>query len=345
MDARARAGLPVIAVLALLLAGSGSAADALTIKVQGNRLVDASGRTVRLLGVNRASFEYACAQGWGMWHGPTDDAAIAAMKSWRINAVRLPLNEACWLGLPTVKAQYRGAPYRQAVRTFVQKLHAARLYVILDLHWNAPGRQRALGQQPQADGDHSPAFWRSVATTFRSDRAVLFDLYNEPHDISWACWRNGCRTASGWKTAGMQQLVNAARSTGSRHPLLLGGLNWANDLSGWLRWQPRDPARQLVASVHVYEQNACGAEQCWNDVIAPVAGKVPVVTGEIGQGRCAHDFIDRYMPWADAHGISYLAWGWNVWGCELPGLIKDYGGTPTGFGEGFRTHLARVTQR
>ncbi|HEU0303506.1 MAG TPA: cellulase family glycosylhydrolase [Gaiellaceae bacterium] len=331
-----------MAAAALLPAVSASPATTLSIKVQGNRLVDGGGRAVRLLGVNRASFEYACAQGWGMWEGPTDEASIAAMKSWRINAVRLPLNEACWNGLPNVKPQYRGGPYRQAVLAYVRRLHAAGLYVILDLHWNAPGKRRALGQQRMADADHSPAFWRSVAAAFRRDRAVLFDLYNEPHDISWVCWRNGCRTPGGWKAAGMQQLVNAVRSTGSRHPLLLGGLNWANDLSGWLRWQPRDPARQLVASVHVYETNACGAERCWNEIIAPVAAEVPVVTGEIGQGDCAHDFIDRYMPWADARSISYLAWGWNVWGCELPGLIEDYGGTPTGFGEGFRAHLARL---
>jgi hypothetical protein len=69
---------------------------------------------------------------------------------------------------------------------------------------------------------------------------------------------------------------------------------------------------------------------------------VPVVTGEIGEENCAHDFIDPYMSWADAHGVSYLAWGWNVWDCALPGLITDYDGTPTPYGEGFRDHLAAL---
>ena len=105
---------------------------------------------------------------------------------------------------------------------YVRRLHAAGLYVIIDLHWNAPGNQRALKQQRHADADHSPAFWRSVATAFLGDRAVLFDLYNEPHDISWRCWRDGCSTPEGSKTAGMQKLVDAVRTTGSRQPLLLG---------------------------------------------------------------------------------------------------------------------------
>ena len=345
-------GMYAVSVLAFALlvlspAGLGSAAGGLAVKVQGNRLVDANGRTVRLLGVSRSSFEYACAQGWGMSSGRLDNASIAAMKKWRINTVRLPLNEACWLGLETVKPEYRGENYRREILAYVKRLHAAGLYVVLDLHWNAPGNEPALNDWYHADADHSPAFWRSVAKTFRTDRAILFDLYNEPHDITWKCWRDGCRVPEGPRApglaAGMQQLVNAVRSTGSKHPLLLGGINWGNDLSGWLRWRPADPARQLVASVHVYASNACGEKACWDAVIAPVARRVPVVTGEIGQGDCKHDFIERYMSWADRHGVSYLAWAWNDWGCEKPGLIKDYDGTPTStYGEGFRAHLARL---
>ncbi len=330
------------ALVVLSLAGSGSAASGLSIKVQGNRLVDGNGHAVRLVGVNRSSFEYACAQGWALWEGETDQASVAAMKAWRINTVRLPLNEACWLGLSNVEPQYRGATYRAAVLAYVRRLHDAGLYVILDLHWNAPGQKRALDQQLDADADHSPAFWRSVARAFRTDRAVLFDLYNEPHDISWSCWRNGCNTPAHWKIAGMQQLVNAVRSTGSKRPLLLGGLRWANDLSGWLRWRPRDPARQLIASVHVYKTNVCDEESCWNSMIVPVAKQVPVVTGEVGQQECAYDFVDGYMSWADAHGVSYLAWAWNVWPCTNHGLITDYAGTPSAYGEGVRAHLAAL---
>jgi hypothetical protein len=181
-----------------------------------------------------------------------------------------------------------------------------------------------------------------VATAFRNDHAALFDLYNEPHDISWQCWRDGCRLPNGSKAAGMKQLVNAVRSAGATQPILLGGLNWSNDLSGWLRWKPPDPRRQLVASVHVYDGNDCGDESCWDSVIAEVAGQVPVVSGEIGEEDCAHGFIDKYMSWADAHGVSYLAWGWNVWECQFPGLITSYDGTPTEFGVGLRDHLAAL---
>jgi hypothetical protein len=157
----------------------------------------------------------------------------------------------------------------------------------------------------------------------------MFDLYNEPHDVSWAAWRTS-----------LQRLVNAVRGTGSSTPLMLGGLQWANDLSGWLRWEPKDPKHQLVASFHLYNFNECIDASCWQDTVLPVAARVPVVTGELGENDCAHRFIDGYMPWADAHGISYLGWAWNPWNCKSgPALITDWQGTPTPFGEGLKAHL------
>jgi endoglucanase len=62
--------------------------------------------------VDRSGGEYACVQGWGIWDGPMDQAAVTAMKGWHINAVRVPLNAACWNGQSYVKGKYRGTAYR-----------------------------------------------------------------------------------------------------------------------------------------------------------------------------------------------------------------------------------------
>jgi hypothetical protein len=328
-------------LLALVVALALPASAAAGIHVRGNHLVNDAGHTVRLLGVNRSGAEYACVQGWGFFDGPADAASIAAMRSWGIDAVRVPLNEDCWLGINGVKPQYGGAAYRAFVAGFVGRLNAAGLTAILDLHWNAPGSARATGQQQMPDADHTPAFWRSVARAFRGHGNVIFDLYNEPHDVSWSCWRDGC---GAW--VGMQRLVDTVRAAGARQPLMLGGLAWSNDLSGWLRWRPRDPLHQLIASVHVYNFNSCNSTACWNATIGRVAKSVPVVTGELGENDCAHGFIDTYMPWADARGISYLGWAWDAWDCNSgPALISAYDGTPTPFGAGFRDHLASLHGR
>jgi uncharacterized protein YbdZ (MbtH family) len=318
----------------------------LAVHVAGNRLTDAQGKPIRLLGVNRSGAEYACVQDQGLIAGPTGPRAIAAMTAWRINAVRLPLNEDCWLGINGAPRRYSGERYRAAIQAYVARLHQAGLYVVLDLHWNAPGRELALGQLQMADLSHAPAFWASVASTFKADPAVVFDLYNEPNGISWPCWRDGCDLPQGWRTAGMQALLDAVRRTGARQPVIATGLGWGSDLSSWLRYRPHDPAGQLVAGFHAYSSRNCATVGCWNGTVRPVARAVPVVTTEFGAaGGCSAGFADQFMSWADSAGLSYLGWSWNPSGCAAPALIRTWGGQPTAYGAGVRGHLLSLHSR
>ena len=336
---------------------TGAAAPAL--HVSGNHLLTASGATYRLLGVNRASAEFACVQGKGMWDSPSpDQASVDAMKAWNIHAVRIPLNEDCWLGTFGTPS---GATYQQEVKNYVTLLVANGINPIVEMHWNhgaytgnasACSDVNATCQKAMPDAQFAPTFWTQVATAFKGNNAVVFDLFNEPYPdaannfsnatAAWTCLRDGgtC-TGIGYQVAGMQSLVNAVRATGATNVIMVAGLTWTNDLTQWLTFKPTDPTGNLMASWHSYNFNACNNSSCWDSQIGAVAAQVPVTAGEIGQNTCAHDYIDQVMAWADAHGVGYLAWTWNPWGCSQGNvLINDYTGTPTStFGEGFRAHL------
>src|SRR5262249_31071666 len=114
----------VVAALGVGLVSTSSAASgAPTIKVKGRQLVDGSGRIVQLRGVNRAVFESRCTyDDTGFNDGPVDQASVAAMKSWKINAVRVTLNEDCWLGVNDLPAGGNAAAYRKAVIAYISLL-------------------------------------------------------------------------------------------------------------------------------------------------------------------------------------------------------------------------------
>jgi cell division septation protein DedD len=313
-------------------------------------LVDGSGQPIRLLGVNKAGTEYACVQGWGFFDGPSDAASVRAIAGWRANAVRVPLNESCWLGINGVSPTYGGANYQKAIRDYVDLLNQQGLVAILELHWSAAGGDPATGQQPMPNRDHTPTFWSQVATAYKDRGGVVFDLFNEPYPDNnrdtaeaWRCWRDGGACAGvPFQAAGMQELVDAVRAAGAANLILLGGVQYANTLSRWLDNKPRDPAGNIAASWHVYNFNRCNSLTCYEQEVAPVAQQVPLIAGEIGEDDCGHSFIDPLMGWLDARGASYLAWTWNTWGGCRPVLISDYSGTPTAYGQGFRDHLAAI---
>ena len=324
------------------------------LHVVGNHLVDGS-KTVRLLGVNVSGTEDTCDQGTGIFQTPNDSSLVTPMKAWGINTIRVPLNEDCWLGINGIKSQYGGSTYQKAIESFVSMLRTNGMYVVVDLHINAPGTTLANSQQPMADADHSITFWTGVAQAFKADVGVVFDLYNEPNidggnvtTTSWDCWLNGC-SVSNWtgfsgsaKTAGMQQMLDAIRSAGASNVVLVNGLGVGEFLGNqWISHEPNDPLGNVMAGHHDYSFNGgCNTMSCWQSTLAPVAAKVPLLVGELGEDDCAHGYVDSFFAFADPLGISYLGWTWNPWDCGSgPALISDYQGTATGFGQGFKTHL------
>jgi endoglucanase len=362
----------VAAVVCLAVPAAAGAAPQL--KVEGNHLVDApSGQVFVPRGVNWPSFEYACSDGYGYSNaasatnvGP-DAAGAALIASWHINTVRVPLNQDCWLGEDGLPKFGKTSGYRAAVKRWVATLHDANLVVVLDLHWSGPAGVVSDGQRAMPD-DRSDDFWRSVASTFKKDRSVVFDVFNEPYsrydtngtlvfDLTWTCWRNGGCAAprSGDRQAldggtftavGLAALVDAIRSVGAKQPVLVGGIDYASDLRQWLANRPDD--KQVVASFHNYGGHLCHTETCWDEVIAPIAAETPVVTGEFGETDCATSPA-AFMDWADRHGVGYLMWAWWVLpdtACSTLSVLADVRGTPRApNGTALKTHLAALAPK
>jgi Cellulase (glycosyl hydrolase family 5) len=369
---RVRAALVVVALVAALVgidqpAVATTTPTAPTPVVVGNRLVDTRSNTTWVPhGANWPSFEYACSQGWGYSQDDDSAAAAVAMASWGITAVRVPLNQNCWLG--SDPSDYgTAAGYRAAVAAWVGILNAHGIVVILDLHWSAPAGQHALGQWPMADSN-SISFWTSVASAYSGNPSIIFDAFNEPYStgaftLTWDCWENGgCQAplvtteqvpvtgagAGTYTVAGMAQLVAAIRAGHAEQPIMLGGLNYSNDLSGWLAHKPNDP--QLVASWHNYPgQSSCGyTPACWDAATSAVAASVPIITGEFGETDGSSTSMSAYMNWADAHGIGYLPWAWwNASGltgdAALYALYSGANFTPQApAGTTYKAHLATL---
>ncbi|HXJ47677.1 MAG TPA: cellulase family glycosylhydrolase, partial [Candidatus Acidoferrum sp.] len=220
---------------------------------------------------------------------------------------------------------------------------------------------------PAPDEDHSPAFWKSVAATFKSDQGVIYDLFNEPFFYwiapggpnEWSCLMNGCTltqyetggnpftVTANWKSAGMNELISDVRGTGAQNLIMVAGVNWARDLSGWLANRPQ--GSNIAAAWHSYPSanpsliTECAALSCWNSTVAPIASQFPIVVGETGDSAAGPEtYLPAFLPWATAHGLSVIAWTWNAWTNPDDVLVSNMqNGSPTaGEGVTYRAWLA-----
>jgi len=122
-------------------------------------------------------------------------------------------------------------------------------------------------------------------------------------------------------------------------------VDYANDLSQWLSHEPNDPRHELIAEAHVYGKNSCDDVACFRATFAPVARRVPLIFGEVGESYdgsdCGSGHISTIVDWAETHGVGYEAWTWDTWG-NCSALITTYAGAPrAAYGEWVKADYAR----
>ncbi len=312
------------------------------LRVSGNMLVGADGKQVWLQGLSVDSMQ------WNAGGEHILESIPVAMEQWKANVIRLPVKEEFWFG----RGQWQkdgGAGYKKLVDDAVRATASRGGYLVLDLHrFGAPT-------------DKHVEFWKDAAVRYKNHPAVLFELFNEPHGISWKIWRDGGNLKSpenvtpdvnvtennekqaGEQSVGMQALVDAVRGQGAKNIVIAGGVDWSYNLSGVLKGyalQEREGGNGIVYSSHIYPW-----KKGWQAAMLDVAAVHPVFMGEVGCPEKWEDFSfisakERYeelgpnCKWpADMLGTiqkNKINWtGFSFHPKCGPMVISDWNYTPT----------------
>ncbi len=267
---------------------------------EGARVVEAAtGRARVLRGVNVSGMEYSERP----LAGVTPDELTTIVRGWGANVVRIPFTQSLVLG------GRNGADYVAELRELVAWLRELGAYSILDLQWLdrekiwGPGDNRVPPEPNEASLD----CWAKLSEAFRGEEAVLFDLFNEPHDIDAETW-------SGWAA----RLTEAARVADETRVVLVSGVNWAFDLRGvWVE------APNVVYSAHVYPWMSAD----WWTHFGFRADEAPLFVGEWGGGAGDLGWGRRLAAYLRELEVGWTAWSWR----DKPHLQVN--GLPTEFGD------------
>lgn len=284
----------------------------LELHVAGNRIVNSAGHEVWLQGVNVVSLEFSL-QG-----EKVEKATLVAIDEWKANCIRLPVKEEYWFGRASGQKD-AGRSYRELVARVITLAANRGAYVVLDLHrFRAPNAAHL-------------EFWQDAAEAYKNHPAVLFDLFNEPHGISWQVWRDGgfvaekkqpadedafltpeekAKQTQGFDSPGMQKLIDAVRASGAKNIVIAGGLDWAYDLSGIADGFGLNDktGNGIVYSTHIYPW-----KRDWAGKVLRVAEKHPIFVGEVGADIHKMSFIP-----AEAQEDPY------TWVPDMLGLIQKH---------------------
>jgi hypothetical protein len=235
--------------------------------------------------------------------GVTPDELTTIVRGWGANVVRIPFTQSLVLG------GRNGDDYVSELREIVKWLGELGAYSILDLQWLdrekiwGPGENRV----PPRPDEGSVECWERLTEAFRGDGGVIFDLFNEPHDVTSEEWNE-------W--AG--RLAGAVRGVDEDRVLMASGVNWAFDLRG-----VEVAAPGVIYSTHVYPWMS----QDWWTHFGHRAGEAPLFAGEWGGGREDLVWGRRLAAYFRELGMGWTAWSWR----DQPHLQVN--GLPTEFGD------------
>lgn len=285
---------------------------------------------------------------------------LTAIKNqWNINILRIPINREDWVNnYPNClwnSGDLSNLKYRDALKNIQSWCQNLGITIIIDLHWETSHDKTHSGyctsqcpcpateslQPPIPDHDKTVAMWNLMAQepAYKNNSLVWFEIWNEPHP--------SYSEFSKWKAIANDS-VQAIRDQGANNICLVGGIDYATDISVW-RGNYLTQSNVVYTS-HPYDPSTKGSRAYQLDSLigGVLSDGKPVYLSEFGahwENSESQTWLINYaLPWFDGigrgAGIPTIPLGWIAWGMlSSPKLTTGDGITPSAYGQVIQNKL------
>lgn len=334
------AALAAILSLSFITSCYGESDQVQSIHVEGNKFVNAKGKTIVFKGLCLADpvkLHYE-----NQW----SERIFAEAEEWGSNMVRFAIH-------PSNLNRLGWEETFALVDEGIQWAKAHNQYVIID--WHSIGslaEEKYQSRMYDTTMEETIKFWKTVAQRYKGEPTVaLYELFNEP---TYTVENAGMRYVSWTEWKGiLENIIDEIRAIDPETVCIVGGFNWAYDLTP-VATEPIE--RDNIAYVsHPYPMKRPEPwPEKWEKDWGFVADKYPVICTELGYclstERGAHIPVmadDNYgveiTKYMDSKGISFTIWCFDTsW---APMLISDWDYTPTTQGRFFKNYLQSQAQQ
>lgn len=247
------------------------------LRVEGNKIVNQDGEPIALRGMSLF---------WSQWMGQyyNSDCVNWLKEDWKSSVVRAAM------GIEGGGYLDNPATEKNKIIAVIEACIDKGLYVIVDWHdHNAHNHQ-----------EEAIEFFKEIATLYGDKPNVIYEIFNEPQQISWS------QEVKPYSEA----VVGEIRAIDPDNLILVGNPTWSQDVDV----AANDPLEfdNIAYSLHFY---AASHKQYLRDKAAKALSKgVALFVSEFGtceangDGQIDHDEMNKWLSFMEENNLSWCNW-------------------------------------
>ena len=260
------------------------------LSVNGTRLVDQYGQPFQIRGIST--------HGLGWFPEYNNREAYRTLRDdWNANCIRLAMYTEEYNGYTTGNRNGMMQQVKEGIR-YATELG---MYVIVDWHILNDGN-------PLTHKEEAKAFFAEMASLYKSNNNILYEICNEPNGCSWSDIK-----------AYAQEVIPVIRQYDKNAVIIVGTPTWSQLGSAGHLYEPcEDPIRgysNLMYTFHFYASDPNHNQWLKNKIPTAIGQyKIPVFVTEYGlseangNGNVDTAKATEWLRMCDNYGVSYCAW-------------------------------------
>jgi hypothetical protein len=268
------------------------------LSVQGAKIVNAKGYVVQLKGFATM----------GAYPDITQPLIEHFKNDWNITVLRLPLltsdcncpRAICWT-VGDIAINSANAAYIAAADSIVKWCEENHIYVLFD-GWHEGGQGNTVG-----NFSSTVAAWSIMANRYKNQDNLLWEIFNEPHDVAWTTW-----------VPMANQLIDTILAHNPVSKVIVAGT------ANWCQQADIQTAKfnynQVIYSWHPYSDDyGTNGQATWDKVFGYIdtSGVAPVMATEWGFTSAADSagYGTELIDYLQLRGMSWTGWIYSTtWG-------------------------------
>ena len=254
------------------------------LQVSGNQILNQYGEAVSLAGMSM----FWSNTNWGGEAYYTSEVVDWLVEDWGITVIRAAM------GVEASGGYIWDASNKDRVKLIVEEAIAKGIYVIIDWH----------SHHAEDYEDEAIAFFEEMATLYGEYPNVIYEIYNEPVQISWPDIIKPYA----------EQVIDAIRQIDEDNLIVVGNPTWSQDVDV-VSWDPIVDEINIAYSLHFYAAThgqylRDKAQVALDNGIALFVTEWGTVSAN-GDGQVNEFEVNAWMDFLCENGISHCNWSVN----------------------------------